>query len=138
MSKKIFPVLNLLILINVLNVCWSSLVLSVFVFVIPLLQDEDRCNYDASPQRIFVKAFGDDKRELIKECLREHRENQPLGGRLIYVNSQSMCAFWLISVVLSVTSCAFVYLSKGCSRCGCPEVLDGLENSGIEAQNGKN
>jgi len=103
MNKRILHVLNLLILTNVLMVCWTGLVVFSFI-VVSDLQDADRYDIDTSPQRILVKAFGEDKRELIRECLREHRENQSWGKR-IYVNSFSMCVFWIINGVLGVVSC---------------------------------
>lgn len=107
MNKKFSTVLYLLILANILIVC-SSVFIVFSTIVLSYLQDMDRYNHDTSPQRILVKALGEDKRELINECLREHRENQP-WGELIYVNSLSECALWTINGFLGVVSCCLAF-----------------------------
>ena len=111
MDKKILTVLHMLILTNILLVCWS--VCLVFTIIIEShLQDQDRFEHHSIHQRVFVKTFGEDKREMIRECLQDIRENQPWGV-LIYVNSTSMCVCWFISGVLSVVSCC---LAGACLR----------------------
>ena len=108
MNKNISVLVYVLILINVLAVCLSGLVF--LAFLVGWSLQDGGYDYDTSPQRIFVEAFGEDKKELIQECLRKHRKSPPFGES-VYVNSITMSADMTINGFLGIVNCCLsIYL----------------------------
>ena len=105
MNKLPFSIFITLFVSNVLLAFLSFAFLS-FVYVETILQDI--VSSRILEQR-FIEAFGEDKRELIKECLRKHEEDtRSMPDESTPVNPITLCAHMIVIGSLGVFNCVLV------------------------------